>query len=89
MKLGTTPYSIGLSRLIPFIFSAGLISTISVLPKAKTAETSVDPVPEKKTSNATSSVAFRKISRRLMRVGWVFVCRDEFQDLPAQPRVCL
>ena len=47
-KPGTTPYSIGLNRLIPFMVSAGLISTIGVLSNARTADTSLPVSPVEK-----------------------------------------
>ena len=61
-KLGTIAYSRGLSRLMLFMFGAGLISTISVFPNAKTAEASGAPLPEKTACTNTSSPAFRTSS---------------------------
>src|ERR1051326_8815541 len=74
MKLGTMPYSIGLNRLIPFIDSPGLISTMSVFPKKKTADTVAEPEAEKDASKATSSPALRRTVQWLMVVGLDFSC---------------
>ena len=71
MKSGATPYSIGLCTRIPFTSPAGLISMISVLSNATTA----DPASEE-TSMAASVPVFRRIPHRMPAVDPVLACRS-------------
>ncbi len=76
MKPGTMPYSIGLSKLIPFIFPAGLISTISFLSNEKMAEQLSDfPLPEKVTSNPASSPVFHIMLHKVISADSPFSSR--------------